>query len=130
MVVLKNFQSAVPKQQLVNALGACAEILCENTDGEAILFAHDRLVRQRAKRKVLFVLSDGQPCGGRAKGSISSFTEHVINHIQQRSPVEIYGIGFLDDSVREYYKEHAIIDNVSEIESKLVSVITKKVFGV
>lgn len=130
MVVLKNFQNAVPKQQLVNALGACASILCENTDGEAILFAHDRLVRQRAKRKVLFVLSDGQPCGGRSKGSISSFTEHVINHIQQRSPVEIYGIGFLDDSVRDYYKEHAIIDNVSEIESKLVSVITKKVFGV
>lgn len=130
MVVLKNFQSAMPKQQLVNALGACDKILCENTDGEAILYAHDRLLRQRTKRKVLFVLSDGQPCGGYSKGSIKRFTQHVIQHIQQRSPVEIYGIGFLDDSVREYYKEHAIIDNVSEIESKLVSVITKKVFGV
>ena len=130
MVVLKNFQTPTPKQQLVNALGACDNILCENTDGEAILFAHDRLVRQRAKRKVLFVLSDGQPCGGYGKGSIGGFTRSVINHIQQRSPVEIYGIGFLDDSVSRYYKEYAIIDNMNEIEHKLVSVITKKVFGV
>lgn len=130
MVVLKNFNNPMPRQQLVNALGACEKILCENTDGEAILFAHDRLLRQRAKRKVLFVLSDGAPCGGRAKGSISTFTSHVIEHIQQRSPVEIYGIGLLDDSVTLYYKENAIINNVNEIESKLVSVITKKVFGV
>lgn len=130
MVVLKNFNNPMPRQQLVNALGACEKILCENTDGEAILFAHDRLLRQRAKRKVLFVLSDGAPCGGRAKGSISTFTRHVIEHIQQRSPVEIYGIGLLDDSVTHYYKESAVINNVNEIESKLVSVITKKVFGV
>lgn len=130
MVVLKNFNNPMPRQQLVNALGACEKILCENTDGEAILFAHDRLLRQRAKRKVLFVLSDGAPCGGRSKGSISTFTRHVIEHIQQRSPVEVYGIGLLDDSVTHYYKESAVINNVNEIESKLVSVITKKVFGV
>ena len=130
MAVLKNFNSAMPKQRIVNALGVCEEHLYENTDGEAILFAHDRLIKQRAKRKVLFVLSDGEPAGGYRKGSIRSFTHKVIDSIQSRSPVEIYGIGFMNEGVRDYYKQYALINSAEDIENKLVEVISKKVFGV
>lgn len=130
IAVLKNFNSAMPKQRIVNALGVCSHYLYENTDGEAIMFAHDRLMRQRTKRKVLFVLSDGDPAGGYSKGNIKSFTRKVIKHIQERSPVEIYGIGFMSHAVERYYKHHAIINKADEIESKLVEVVSKKVFGV
>lgn len=130
MAVLKNFNAAMPKQRIVNSFGVCKEWLYENTDGEAILFAHDRLLRQRTKRKILFVLSDGDPAGGYSKGNIRTFTKKVINHIQTRSPVEIYGIGFMNKAVERFYKERAVIDDVSDIENSLVQVITKKVFGV
>lgn len=130
MVVLKNFNSPQPRAAITTALGKCAHILRENTDGEAILFAHDRLTKQRTKRKVMFVLSDGYPAGGYVKGSIERFTERVIDSIQKRSPVELYGVGLMSDSVTELYKEHTVIKNARELESKLISVITKKVFGV
>lgn len=130
MVVLKNFNSAQPRAAMIDALGKCSNILCENTDGEALLFAHDRLTKQRTKRKVMFVLSDGYPAGGYAKGSIRNFTEHVIKYIERKSPVEVYGVGLMSDSVSELYKEHTVIKNAGELESKLISVITKKVFGV
>jgi uncharacterized protein YwbE len=96
--------------------------LCDNNDGESILWAHDRLIRQKQKRKVLIVLSDGQPHG---KNYAAGFTRKVIKDIETKSPVQLHGIGIEDSSVEDYYTNHSVIKNASELEQTLLTTLKK-----
>lgn len=111
---------------LVSRLGHSSNYMCNNVDGESILFAYDRLRKRKEKRKILIVLSDGSPCGGRSKGSIYEFTEKAIETIEERHDVQILGVGILDDNVTKFYKEHYVINNVNDLEPALLSLIDKK----
>ena len=91
-----------------------------NNDGESILWAHDRLLKQKQKRKVLIVLSDGQPCG---KRHAPAFTKKVVAEIDKLSPVELHGIGIMDDTVKEFYKNYALIDDASQLQEALLNTL-------
>ena len=56
------------------------EMLKENIDGEAVLWAHARLCRRRERRRILLVVSDGAPrdeATDRANG-----TDYLTRHLQ------------------------------------------------
>lgn len=71
------------------------EIQCaDNSDGESVKFIATRLLRERAKRRVLFVISDGKPF--LTDSDVSVLDQDLKNTLQwcRANKVEVYGIGF------------------------------------
>jgi len=90
-------------------------LLKENIDGEALLWAHSRLIARREERKILMVISDGAPVDDSTLSVNSgSFLERhlrqVIGWIESRSPVELVAIGIGHDVTRYYARAVTIMD--------------------
>lgn len=101
--------------------------LANNDDGAAIMWAHSRLIRHKAKRKILIVLSDGQPAC--AQAGAYPFTKKVVEEIETKSPVEIYGIGILDRNVEHIYKSHEVITSPAQLEPALLNIVKSKIIN-
>ena len=90
-------------------------LLKENIDGEALLWAHNRLVGRVEERKILMVISDGAPVDDSTL-SVNSGTylerhlRQVIGWIESRSPVELIAIGIGHDVTRYYSRAVTIMD--------------------
>ncbi|SEO82649.1 cobaltochelatase CobT-related protein [Aquisalimonas asiatica] len=89
------------------------DLLKENIDGEALQWAHQRLLRRREARRVLLVISDGLPRDGLTRranptGFLEAHLRHVIDHIEGHSPVELAAIGIGHD-VTAYYRNAVAI---------------------
>jgi cobaltochelatase CobT len=90
-------------------------LLKENIDGEALLWAHNRLVSRPEERKILMVISDGAPVDDSTlsvnNGAyLERHLRQVINWIEARSPVELCAIGIGHDVTRYYQKAVTIMD--------------------
>jgi len=90
-------------------------LLKENIDGEALLWAHNRLIGRVEERKILMVISDGAPVDDSTL-SVNSGTylerhlRQMIGWIEARSPVELIAIGIGHDVTRYYSRAVTIMD--------------------
>jgi len=90
-------------------------LLKENVDGEALLWAHNRLIARPEERRILMVISDGAPVDdSTASANGGSYLEkhlrQVIEWIERRSPVELIAIGIGHDVTRYYDRAVTIMD--------------------
>ena len=90
-------------------------LLKENIDGEALLWAHARLLARPEDRRILMVISDGAPVDDSTLSvNTGSYLEkhlrQVIKWIEGRSPVELVAIGIGHDVTRYYAKAVTIMD--------------------
>jgi cobaltochelatase CobT len=90
-------------------------LLKENIDGEALLWAHDRLLARAEQRRILMVISDGAPVDDATlSANPGNFLERhlraVIDWIETRSPVELTAIGIGHDVTRYYRRAVTIVD--------------------
>jgi cobaltochelatase CobT len=90
-------------------------LLKENIDGEALLWAHNRLIARPEERRILMVISDGAPVDdSTASANGGSYLERhlrqVIDWIEKRSPVELIAIGIGHDVTRYYSRAVTIMD--------------------
>lgn len=97
----------------------------QNWDGEAILWAWKRLVRRTAKKRVLVVMSDGEPWGNSSQLANSLFTRRVVEKIEKEKKVSIIGVGIETDYVSKFYKDHVVINDVADMASSMVTVLRK-----
>jgi cobaltochelatase CobT len=90
-------------------------LLKENIDGEALLWAHDRLMARAEQRKILMVISDGAPVDDstlsvNVGNPLEKHLREVIAHIEGVSPVELIAIGIGHDVTRWYRRAVTIVD--------------------
>jgi cobaltochelatase CobT len=90
-------------------------LLKENIDGEALLWAHQRLIARPEQRKILMVISDGAPVDDSTLSvNPGNYLERhlraVIELIETRSPVELLAIGIGHDVTRYYRRAVTIVD--------------------
>jgi cobaltochelatase CobT len=90
-------------------------LLKENIDGEALLWAHNRLIARAEDRRILMVISDGAPVDDSTlsvnSGSyLERHLRQVIGWIESRSPVELIAIGSGHDVTRYYSRAVTIMD--------------------
>ena len=90
-------------------------LLKENIDGEALLWAHNRLVVRPENRKILMMISDGAPVDDstlsvNAGNYLEKHLRGVIDEIENRSPVELLAIGIGHDVTRYYKRALTIVD--------------------
>ena len=90
-------------------------ILKENIDGEALLWAHNRLLARAEQRRILMVISDGAPVDDSTLSVnpgnyLEQHLREVIDWIETRSPVELIAIGIGHDVTRYYRRAVTIVD--------------------
>jgi cobaltochelatase CobT len=90
-------------------------LLKENIDGEALLWAHQRLIARPEQRKILMMISDGAPVDDSTLSvNPGNYLERhlraVIELIETRSPVELLAIGIGHDVTRYYRRAVTIVD--------------------
>jgi cobaltochelatase CobT len=90
-------------------------LLKENIDGEALTWAHNRLIARPEQRKILMVISDGAPVDDstlsvNAGNYLEKHLRKVIEEIESKSSVELTAIGIGHDVTRYYQKAVTIVD--------------------
>ncbi len=90
-------------------------ILKENIDGEALMWANNRLKNRQEKRKILIVISDGAPVDDSTLSVnpgnyLEKNLREVIYHIEKNKEIELIAIGIGHDVSRYYSKAVTIMD--------------------
>jgi cobaltochelatase CobT len=90
-------------------------LLKENIDGEALDWAHKRLLGRTEQRRILMVISDGAPVDDSTLSVnpgnyLERHLRHIITEIEERSPVELIAIGIGHDVTRYYRRAVTIVD--------------------
>ncbi|CAA0108034.1 Aerobic cobaltochelatase subunit CobT [BD1-7 clade bacterium] len=101
------------------------QLLNENIDGEALLWASHRLIQRREARKILLVISDGKPMdkATRTHNARSFLDDHliqVVRSIEERGQIELAAIGIGHDVAR-YYANAVTIYKANELGERLIN---------
>jgi cobaltochelatase CobT len=99
-------------------------LLKENIDGEALMWAHQRMMSRPEQRRILMVISDGAPVDDSTLSVNSGHylerhLRQVIGEIENKSPVELLAIGIGHDVTR-YYRRAVTIVDVEQLGGVLV----------
>ena len=116
---------------ITETFGNCAEY---NVDGLSVDQSGRELLRRPEKRKVLMVLSDGQPADGRmskVRGKGHSYQSHLGSVVLSlmSDGIDVFGIGIESDAVSDYYPKYAILNNLNDLESKVISKMDDLLIG-
>ena len=90
-------------------------LLKENIDGEALIWAHERLLGRAEQRRIMMVISDGAPVDDSTLSvNVGNYLERhlreVIDYIENKSDVELIAIGIGHDVTRYYKRAVTIVD--------------------
>lgn len=104
-------------------------LLKENIDGEALTWAHKRLLARPEQRRILMVISDGAPVDDSTLSvNPGNYLERhlcqVIDEIEQRSPVELIAIGIGHDVTR-YYQRAVTITDAEELAGAMTDKLSE-----
>ena len=91
------------------------EQLKENIDGEALIWAHNRLVVRAEERKILMVISDGLPVDNSTllvnpSNYLEQHLKYAIDMIETRSQVQLIAIGIGHDVTHHYRRAVTLTD--------------------
>jgi cobalamin biosynthesis protein CobT len=89
--------------------------LNQNIDGESVEIAMMRLMQRRESRKVLLVLSDGNPAGAPANGRELCSHLHKVVADAGKLGVDLVGIGIMDASVKTFYPRSVVLSDLGSL---------------
>ncbi|MEN9684191.1 MAG: Aerobic cobaltochelatase subunit CobT [Pseudomonadota bacterium] len=104
-------------------------LLKENIDGEALLWAHQRLLGRAEDRRILMVISDGAPVDDstlsvNSAGYLELHLRRVIDWIEKQSPVQLVAIGIGHDVTR-YYRRAVTIMDVEQLGGAMIEQLAR-----
>ncbi|MCP3728208.1 cobalamin biosynthesis protein CobT [Paraburkholderia sp. CNPSo 3272] len=112
-------------------LSGLAAIECghENPDGEALAWAATRLAQRKARRRLLFVLSDGYP--STSDGDPAVLRSDLLARVQavREQGIELVGIGILDDAVEAFYPDAVVVRKVHELPATAFATLSRLLAG-
>ena len=119
-------QADEPMRRARKSLGLMMRegLLKENIDGEALIWAHNRLLARPEDRRILMVISDGAPVDDstlsvNSAGYLETHLRKVIDWIEKQSPVQLVAIGIGHDVTR-YYKRAVTIMDVEQLGGTII----------
>jgi len=104
-------------------------LLKENIDGEAILWAYNRLMARPEQRRIMMVISDGAPVddstlSSNSSGYLDRHLRDVIRFVENQKEVELLAIGIGHDVTR-YYQRAVTINDVDQLGDTMMQEMTK-----
>jgi hypothetical protein len=126
--LIKSFGGLLNTEQIIDRMCyASEEVLRGNSDGESIIWAYERLLRRRENKRILIVLSDGQPATDPNKGDCDWFSRKIVREIERMGLIDIIGIGIMEDSVKRIYNRNVVINSATELETTLLDIVEKRI---
>ncbi len=114
-------------RQAKNNLGLMLKegLLKENIDGEAILWAYNRIKKRKEERKILMVISDGAPVDDstlsvNSGDFLEKHLKKMVKFIENKTEIEVLAIGIGHD-VSRYYDKAIKITDVNELGDVMIS---------
>ena len=104
-------------------------LLKENIDGEALIWASNRLKRRNEKKKILIVISDGAPVDDSTlsvnnPNILENHLKEVVTEIEQEGKIKLVAIGIGHD-VSRYYKKAFTIDSPDKLGDIIIENLAK-----
>jgi hypothetical protein len=121
----KSFAERVTRDKLIERFSAMNIRQNSNADGESVIIAATRLMARKEKQKVMFVLSDGMPASY-GHGDDQWYLKQVCEMIEEKSPIDLYGIGVKTDAVQHFYRQHQVVDDITELDGILLKALKDK----
>lgn len=112
-----------------NGLGAINKMVsAANADGESLLLAWNRLKRRPEKKKILMVLSDGEPA---CHGNRNVLCRHLKETVLQigKEGGDCVGIGIQSNAVKTYYPRSTVVNNLEELAGKTLDNLARLLLG-
>jgi len=127
-IIYKSFNQSFKKSKVNLGLMLKEGVLKENIDGEAVLFAKSRLINREERRKILMVISDGNPIDDSTNLSneediLSDHLKQVVSNIQKQKQIEILAIGVGHDT-DDYYQNSITIRKIEELGDAMIQKIS------
>ncbi len=114
-------------RQAKNNLGLMLKegLLKENIDGEAILWAYNRIKKRKEERKILMVISDGAPVDDstlsvNSGDFLEKHLKKMVKFVENKTEIEVLAIGIGHD-VSRYYDKAIKITDVNELGDVMIS---------
>lgn len=126
--VLKDWDATCTQEQMLTRCHWVEQRLGNNPDGEALLWATNRLLSRKESNKVLIVLSDGQPCT-RAMGDAATHLRKVVQSIESEG-IDVFGIGLMSDTVKLFYSQYEIVRDPAALPSMFLNILKSRLIGV
>lgn len=127
--VHKSFNKKSDSSTLTDSFATSCFTMSGNDDGDSILEASKVLLKERTTRKIMIVLSDGQPATGAGEGDCYGWTKEVVASLEKLPNFDVYGIGIADKSVKHIYSKSQVIHSASDIEPTLLTLIKNEVLS-
>jgi cobalamin biosynthesis protein CobT len=130
MPVLKSFNERMQSTEVRNRFGWLphCNTLRNNVDGECIEIAARRLMQRREAGKIMIVLSDGAPACHGGGSSVFQHLKDTVGNIE-KAGVRVVGIGIQSEAVKQFYKRHMVINDVSELPSRVMKELRGLLIG-
>jgi hypothetical protein len=126
IAVIKHFDKPASDKSMAERFGAWSAWSGANNDADAVMWGYRRLMERKEPRKLLFVMSDGAPAGS-YEGSSHDCLLSATRHIQDSSPVELFGLGIKSDAVNMYYDNYRVVQSLEDINDALFDVLKESV---
>ena len=125
MYIPKDFNDSLNSSKKYIAAFDNEIYMLNNIDACSVRFAKDHLAKREEKRKVLFVLSDGQPAHRTGSGFgyrdgpdiMSKGLREAVQECQEEG-IETFGLGIRSDAVSEYYPKSQVVWDIDELSQK------------
>jgi len=124
--IIKKFSSRATESQIVERMHYVENYMGNNPDGEALIWAAGRLLSRPEKRKILIVLSDGQPATS-AEGDAFTHLKRVAAEVEKR--VDLFGVGLMTDSVKQFYKQNSVVEDPKDLDKMFLDILKHKIIG-
>ncbi|MDR3098948.1 MAG: cobalamin biosynthesis protein CobT [Paraburkholderia sp.] len=112
---------------VANSASGLAAIECghENPDGEALAWAAARLLARKARRRLLFVLSDGYPSTSDGDPAVLRSDLHARVAEVGEQGIELVGIGIQDDAVEKFYPHAVVVRKLHELPAVAFATLSR-----
>lgn len=98
-----------------------------NADGESIVWAAKRLAERREKRKILIVLSDGQPAYGGANHEVLAGDLKRVIGLLPKAGIQPIGIGIQTEDVKLFYPDYVVVSDVNKLSTTVMRKLAKTI---
>jgi hypothetical protein len=124
-IIMKSFNdTALTETHLVSLFSGLDYTMGANSDGDNLKIAYDRLNNYGTEeRKVLIVLSDGEPSSNRPVDD-DDLLKYTCKDIEENTGVDLLAIGILTQAVKKYYKNYKIINKSNVLEKVLIELVS------
>lgn len=120
--IFKPYTAIHSRERNLDVMASSKVRMSSNADGESVTWAAERLLTRTEKRKLMIVLSDGQPAGSFG-GNGNAYLKKVCTMIENESPIDLVGIGISTTAVEEFYKHNVVVQNPDELDGVLFNVL-------